>query len=281
MPPAQPAVPNPSEELAALLTNPLLLAFGALFAAWLASRVVQWQVESIGLDRTADLDPTDEAEFAWSRLFAALAFWGILTLGLLGITAHRELTVVATFLKGALELILRGALAAAVLAAAASFGRVLTDGARGPEADPASRERARRERHTILLVGGVLAVAAATGLSVGTWLLLAAIGVPAVLLLKNAKYRERAAAGLSDLAAGLRLRGQYRRGSTIAAGARELTLVSDVGPLKTWVREGGAKRLLQNQALYDLAVGAEASPAAAAASEGTAAAGPATEGDEA
>ena len=64
------AAAAPGEELRALLGHPLILGFGALLAAWLASRTVHEQVRRLGLERTG---PDGRPLFAWTALFSALS----------------------------------------------------------------------------------------------------------------------------------------------------------------------------------------------------------------
>lgn len=242
----QPIPPQPAQELSSLLSNPLLLAFCSLFCAWLAARVVRGQVRSMGLER-------EEGGFRWASFFSTVAFWAVLTLGLLGISSKLELRLVSQFLQHAFDLLLRAGLAGAILAAAGAFADVLAREAPAAEAGEEALARARRERHTVLLAGGVLAVAAATGLSVGTWFLIAIVAIPAVLLFRNAAYRARAADVLSDVAAGLRLRPQFPLGNEeLRAADRSLRLEGTVGFLRTWVREDGRKRLVRNEELLGL-----------------------------
>lgn len=258
---AVPPAPQPVQEMWAFLTNPLLLAFVALFAAWVASKLVVAQVTDMGLDGP---EPKDgEHRFRWSALFGALSFWAVLTLGLLGIAAASDLTVVAKFLQTGFDVLLRAAIAGAILAGAGSFARIV-GAERGDAADPASLARARDERHTILLVGGVLAVLAVTGLGLGTWIFLAVIGAPLLTLLKSERARAKAAAALGDLAAGLKLRDQVRARAEVHGSGRTLTLTGQVGLVQTWVREGRQRKLIGNAELLGVVTG-EPSPVTPAA----------------
>lgn len=249
---AQADVPSPRAELDAFLGNPLLLGFGALIAAWLAGRALQDQARRMGLDDAlARQVGPDGPEFRWSVFFGAGGFWLVLMAGLLGIASRLSLPVVGDLLQSAVELLLRGLLGGGILAAAVTFAGVLS----GPDAAP---DAARGERRTVLLVGAVLAVAAVTGLSLGTWLLLGLIAVPIVLLARSPRHRGRAAAALEDLAAGLRLRGQVNADGPVpgASGAR---LAGALGPLRTWIVQDRRRRLLRNSELLALVEG----PAAA------------------
>jgi len=245
--------PQPIDELWAFLTNPLLLTFAAVFAAWVASRLVVAQVEDMRLDGPERGD--GEPRFRWSALFGALSFWAVLTLGLLGVASHAELGVVARFLEAGFDILLRAAVAAAILAGAASYARIVAGDGPAPD-DPEANARARSEQHMILLIGGVLAVAAVTGLRLMTWLLLAALGAPALVLLKSERARKRVAEVLHDLAAGLQLRGEVRRGARVEGGGRTLKLSGELGLVHTWVREGGQRQLLRNSLLLEVVTGA-------------------------
>ncbi|RMG09776.1 MAG: hypothetical protein D6731_18960 [Planctomycetota bacterium] len=234
------------DELNAVLGHPLLLFLGALTLAWLASRVVHEQVRRLRVERPDDVGGL--RGFGWTTLFSALAFWAVLCLCLLGIVHSMGLAVVERFLEAAFDLILRGLLAAAILAAAAVFGDVAV--ALPSDAGEEERARARKERQAVHLVGGVLAVGAATGLSLGTWLLLGVLAVPCFVLLKSPKARRRVAVALDDVAAGLRLRDQLRPGQEVGEGPERLRVVGKVGWLKTWVVREGRRVLLGNHELF-------------------------------
>ena len=74
---------SPADELNALLSHPLLLFFGTLFAAWLASRIVHEQVRKMGVERSPA--PGEGPSFGWTSFFSAVTFWVVTVLGLLGI----------------------------------------------------------------------------------------------------------------------------------------------------------------------------------------------------
>lgn len=247
---------TPSQELNALLTHPLVLAFATLFAAWLASRIVHEQVRKMGLEIPSD-DPEESAGFGWTALFSALTFWAVLSLGLLGIASHIGLPVVSKFLQSGFDLLLRGLLAGSILAASSVFATALGQPASTDTAPtPKDTARARRERTTILLAGGALAIGAATGLTAGTWIMIALVGIPAVLLLRNAEYRKKVAQAFSNLASGVRLREQFGQGETISHEERTVQVVGKIGLLSTWVREDGRRTLLGNEELLALGTAA-------------------------
>ena len=249
---------SPIDELNALLSHPLLLAFGTLFAAWLASRIVHEQVRKMGVEQVDANGKVDG--FGWTSFFAAVTFWTVTILGLLAISANLELAVVGTFLTSALELLLRAIMAGAILAGAGACATALAEPNAAKSADPKDQARARRERTTILLVGGALAIGAATGLSLGTWIMVAIFGIPAVLLLRSAAYRKKAADGFANFGAGLRLREEYNRGSRITVGQRTVELLRKSGMFQTWVRDDGHKQLMGNAELLSLTATAEPEP---------------------
>jgi hypothetical protein len=248
------ATPAPSQELNALLTHPLMLVFATLLAAWVASRILYEQVRQMGLERE------DEPEgFGWTSLFSALGFWTVLTLGLLGIAAHTQLLVVSKFLQTAFDMLLRALLVGAVLAATAALARAFTQ--TDADSDP---ELARRRRSGIFLVGGALAVVAALGLSFGTWMILAVIGIPGAILVRSAAARAWAQGRVLDAVAGVHLRGQFHNGDTIGEGEQSAEVAGKIGILSTWVRREERLRLEGNEGLLALTRATESQPAPAA-----------------
>ena len=259
---------TPSQELNALFTHPVMLAFATLFAAWFASRIVHEQVRKMGLESPSD-DPEESAGFGWTALFSALTFWAVLCLGLLGISSHIGLPIVGKFLQSGFDLLLRALLAGSILAASSKFATALGQPSSTDTAPtPKDAARARRERTTILLAGGALAIGAATGLTVGTWIMVALVGIPAVLLLRNAKYRKKVAQAFSNLGSGIRLREQFGQGQTISHEERTLQILGKIGLLSTWVREDGRKTLVDNEELLTLSTDSadESAPSTSAAS---------------
>lgn len=240
-------VAAPGEQLDALLAHPLSILFATIVAAWLAARVVQDQVRRLRAfdapGRTADA-----GAFDWPALFSMLVFWLVLSLGLFAAASQRDARALGALLEGGAALLLRLLLAAVVLAGATRLGATLAETA--PEADAPTREAARRERRTVVVIGAALAAAAATGLSVGTCIAIALVAGPLAFLLRHPEHRARAAGWLADLAAGLRLR-ELEPASRRREG---LEVPGKIGLLRTWVVEGagaGEKRLVRNEALLE------------------------------
>lgn len=233
--------PTPPEELQALLTHPLLLAFAALLAAWIASRVVHEQVRKMGLEREDDADG-----FGWTALFSTLSFWAVLTLGLLAIAAQAQQQVVGKFLQTAFDLLLRALLAGGILAAAAAAARTLFAG------DPEKAEEHAKERRALLVVGGIVALLAAVGLSLGLWFVLAVVGLFGWFLVRSATFRGRITGAVSDLRAGMYLGGQFKSGDAISGAERSVVVAGKFGAFRTWVREEGQRRLVRNDVLLSL-----------------------------
>lgn len=235
-----------SEQLDALLAHPLSMLFATIVAAWLAARVVQDQVRRLRLSDTP-VARRDASSFDWPALFSMLVFWLVLSIGLFAAATQRDARALGALLEGGAALVLRLLLAAVVLAGATRLGATLAETA--PDADPATRDAARRERRTVVVIGAALAAAAATGLSVGTCIAVALVAGPTAFLLRHPEHRARAAGWLADLAAGLRL-----RELDPASRRREgLEVPGKIGFLRTWVVEGGAgaKRLVRNEALLE------------------------------
>lgn len=206
------------------------VALGVAGVAWGVARVVRRQVQrAMGLSPT---DPMPWPHVDWPRLAGFCAGSALAALIAMAFASGADLPEVARTLRLVVSVLVHCGLGTAVIGLCTGFAAKLPE-----DADPSLR--------TLLVTGGVLFGAAA--ISDLAIIVVVVAGLFAVIGLGSVKgAQQEAAAVLSDLAAGMRLRTRDPASRVLAMGGVEVRL-GMVGLLSTQVDEGGQKRWMRNE----------------------------------